>query len=678
MFKRFVLIVALFVALTFLAIPAHADCDPKDPDCPITPPQSVEVNSDVILDEATTGDVDSPGALIPLESDFSSSGPEIINPVPFNSILAAPPNFESLDVRMRWQEPTDVSCGVQALGMAFDGIGDGSPSSSAMQTFLQSKGMMYDFGTGVEELAYAAQNFGYKGSVPFHGWGLDQLRQEIDSGQPVVVSIGANGEGQPGHFVTVTGVSPDGKWVSYNDPTLGKRVIPSDEFMRLWGLQGYSGVAVRKEVPSGSVDPIPWVAAAAGLMAIISQTPLALRRMGIGGRLIEPGAGSRRRRVVRPSTSRPRFLGRARSRPPRPASKPRKRNKGWVMRNRRRTPAPPTPEPSPIPPATTGTPTPPPTLTPSPRPAVTPTPTPVPYLRNKNVGSHEGTPYPGINRAYDKVNQAEDFELPIPSIISRAVLPVASKAVKYFRKARSIWNMTGVAFNELADDKFSVSVPGQPPGEKLSFRQKLHIAGTRYNQTNQPAVLSHSIRWKAVRGLGFTALISLATNAIDFTVGENRDKGLRSNEFAASTMVDFAQAGLIGVGAAVGVGAIVTGFTLSAPIWLVALATVGTGLLLGWIIDQIINTDKLKEKVATGLSAFGGIYENTKTIVNVGVQRIGQQVLKTARRVNDTVEETLQNIGDTINSVGKNLSKTAQNLKDKIGGIFGNLFGTGS
>ncbi len=290
----------------------------------------------------------------------------------------------------------------------------------------------------------------------------------------------------------------------------------------------------------------------------------------------------------------------------------------------------------------------------------------------------EQTPYPGINRTYDKVNQAEDFDLPIPLIISQAVLPVASKAVKYYRKARGIWNMTGVAFNELADSKFSVSVPGQPPGEKLSFRQKLHIAGTRYNQKSQPAVLSHSIRWKAVRGLGFTALISLATNAIDFTVGENRDKGLRSNEFAASTMVDFAQAGLIGVGAAVGVGAIVTGFTLSAPIWLVALATVGTGLLLGWIVDQIIDTDKLKEKVATGLSAFGGIYENTKTIVNVGVQRIGQQVLKTARRVNDTVEETLQNIGDTINSVGKNLSKTAQNLKDKIGGIFGNLFGTGS
>jgi len=172
MIKRFVLIVALFIALTSLAVPTQADCDPKDPDCPITPPQSVEVNSDVILDDAATGDVDSPGALIPLESDFSSSGPEIINPLPFNSILAAPPNFESLDVRMRWQEPTDVSCGVQALGMAFDGIGDGSPSSSEMQGFLQSKGMMYDFGTGVEELAYAAQNFGYKGSVPFHGWAL--------------------------------------------------------------------------------------------------------------------------------------------------------------------------------------------------------------------------------------------------------------------------------------------------------------------------------------------------------------------------------------------------------------------------------------------------------------------------------------------------------------------------
>jgi hypothetical protein len=197
---------------------------------------------------------------------------------------------------MRWQEPADVSCGVQALGMAFDGIGGDTPSSPSIRNFLEDQGMMYDFGTGVEELAFAAQNFGYKGSIPIHGWGLDQLRDELSSGQPVVASIGVNGAGQPGHFVTVTGISPDGKWVSYNDPTLGKQTIPADEFMQLWGEQGYSGVAVRKEVPPRDADLVPWVAAAAGLMGIISQTPLAMRRMGIGGRIVAHGGSSRRRK----------------------------------------------------------------------------------------------------------------------------------------------------------------------------------------------------------------------------------------------------------------------------------------------------------------------------------------------------------------------------------------------
>ncbi len=164
--------------------------------------------------------------------------------------------------------------------------------------------MMYDFGTGVEELAYAAQNFGYKGTIPFHNWDLSDLQAELSEGRTPVVAIGSNGAGQPGHFVTVTGISPDGKWVSYNDPTLGEQTITAEEFNRLWGLQGNSGVAVRKTVLASEKDLVPSVAVAAALMAIISQTPLALRRMGIGGRLIS-GAGSISRKRIRPKRSSP-------------------------------------------------------------------------------------------------------------------------------------------------------------------------------------------------------------------------------------------------------------------------------------------------------------------------------------------------------------------------------------
>lgn len=203
----------------------------------------------------------------------------------------------------------------------------------------------------------------------------------------------------------------------------------------------------------------------------------------------------------------------------------------------------------------------------------------------------------------------------------------------------------------------------------------MYIAGTRYKQTNQPAVLSHSIRWKAVRGLGFTALISLATNAIDFTFGENKDKGVVSNEFAASTMVDFAQAGLIGVGSAVLVGGIFTTFAISAPLWVPALIATGVGIGAGLLFDHFVDTDILKQKVANGFSAFGGIFQNSITIAKVGAQRLGERVSERVRDVKDAVFETIQNVGDSIKTGSKNISEAAQDVKEKVGSILSNLFG---
>jgi len=53
-------------------------------------------------------------------------------------------------------------------------------------------------------------------------------------------------------------------------------------------LQGNSGVAVAKEPPAAAGDPDAfalWVAFAAGLMALVSTTPLGALRSGVGGRL---------------------------------------------------------------------------------------------------------------------------------------------------------------------------------------------------------------------------------------------------------------------------------------------------------------------------------------------------------------------------------------------------------
>jgi hypothetical protein len=282
------LLVVLF-ALTALALPAAADCPAGDPDCPLTPPVSHQVSSDSVTGDLTTGELAAPGALAPL--DFTVPPPVAVDPLPFVEPHEAPPAFEALPVRVRYQDPSDVSCGVQALGMALEGLGGGAPASSALTGFLQGNGMMYDFGTGVEELAHAAQSFGYKGSLPFHDGSLEDIAAEVVEGRPVVVSLGANGEAQPGHFVTVTGISSDGKWISYNDPTLGVQVIAAKTFKELWALQGNSGVVVRKTAPeAGDIDYAPWVSLAAAAMALVATSPFGRQREGVGGRLDVGGA----------------------------------------------------------------------------------------------------------------------------------------------------------------------------------------------------------------------------------------------------------------------------------------------------------------------------------------------------------------------------------------------------
>lgn len=293
-FIRALTVAALFAALFVLVLPVHADCGDGDPTCLLEPPISVEIRTASTSGDASVTAAES-GALTPL--DFTVPMPLPRRVEAFSVSAQSEPNstdsipdFASLSIPMRYQAAGDVSCGVQALGMALDGIHGSAPTSHSILGFLQDQGMMYDFGTGVEELAHAAQNFGYAGSLPFHGWSRDQLMATLAEGKPVVVALGANGADQPGHFVTVTGVSPDGRWVTYNDPTLGKQVISAEEFSRRWGLQGNSGVAIAEALPDGAPNYAPWVAMAAGLMALVSTTPFGAMRQGIGGLLLHDGS----------------------------------------------------------------------------------------------------------------------------------------------------------------------------------------------------------------------------------------------------------------------------------------------------------------------------------------------------------------------------------------------------
>jgi len=326
---RVLMAAAILAALFILVLPAAADegCAPGIPGCPLPPPQSREVNAAPARADGSAVEVSTVGELAPVEITVHVLAPAFVEPAPVGA------SFETLSVPIRYQNPEDVTCGVQALGMALDALPGAAPTSSAMVGLLQDNGMMYDFGTGVEELAYAAQSFGYKGSFAFHGASLDQLRAELAGGNPVVVGLGT--ETTAGHFATVTGISPDGQWVAYNDPTLGEEVLSSAEFTRLWGLQGNSGVAVANEPPAEAGDSgvlSLWVAFAAGLMALVSTTPLAKLRQGIGGRWTRVVA-------MRPACRVPRNPLRRQSRPRGPLL-PRRR-KRRSRRNRRPRPQPP-------------------------------------------------------------------------------------------------------------------------------------------------------------------------------------------------------------------------------------------------------------------------------------------------------------------------------------------------
>ncbi|NIS79360.1 MAG: hypothetical protein GTO14_03860, partial [Anaerolineales bacterium] len=294
-------VIVQVAAFCFLAGPAAAQCPEDDPDCGIQPPQSQEIDVDKSSGDKGQGEAHKPGALTPVLA--SVPPPVFVEPAPFaeaEGFAKTPPDFDVLKIPLRRQDPADVSCGVQALGMALAGLEGVAPTSEAILSFLQHEGWMFEYGTSVEGLALAAQYFGYEGSVPFAGWSIEQLQKELVAGRPVVVALGANGPDQPGHFVTVIGVSTDGAWIAYNDPLLGRQVILVEEFTRLWGLQGDSGVAVaRTPPPPASPDYASWMAIFAGLMASLALAPSVLRsrtRMGVGGAIeaqVDESTGSK-------------------------------------------------------------------------------------------------------------------------------------------------------------------------------------------------------------------------------------------------------------------------------------------------------------------------------------------------------------------------------------------------
>jgi hypothetical protein len=665
-FIRFLPAAALLAALFVPVVAASADEDCPPGGCPLPPPQSREVNPSPAHADGSAVEVPKAAELPPVEITVHVLAPAFVDPAPMGA------SFETISVPVRYQDPGDVSCGVQALGMAMDALPGAAPTSASLLGLLEGNGMMYDFGTGVEELAYAAHSFGYTGSFAFHGATFEQLQAELALGNPVVVDLGANGEGQPGHFVTVTGISSDGQFVAYNDPTLGEQVISASEFQRLWGLQGNSGVAVATEPPAASgVDAgvlSLWVAFTAGLMALVSTTPLAKFRQGIGGMIVSGGGDAAG--VSRVSKPAPAAKVQAQPRA-QPAEKEKEKDKASKKSKARfddevvgaTTPATTTAKPKddialPPTPVTTArfddeivgvtTPKVSPSTTvvaqeseggkdPDEKPKPVPTLTPAPPDRSVGSGTPTATATPAVDAESIAAIVTPMPEEPKGYITPELGLPPTGmvedllKGTKLTYGAYQINQASAVDFNELASGYLSVTVSDSiAAGEKITLRTDVGYAGTRYSPAGLLDATTDSILDKAngKASVGFAVGIPLAVNLYDYGLGDHKDIGIDSNEFVSSTLVDVGKAAFVGLASA---AAVAVGLTLlagagvaavaTAPAWAIGLAVILVSVGIGAAIDSMKVNDGqeadeyLKEEVTEGLGAWGGIIDGIGELV---------------------------------------------------------------
>ncbi len=290
MIKKCYLVASLLLLMAAVAGPSLVSAEgdhlasptPLPPER-VTAPEIFGINPNVVLSEGNQGET-LPSDILPVfntQLTFLVDLPEYVQLKP-QSIKETRTIVKSLAIPLRTQDASKVTCGLQALGMVMDFIGPSSgeavPTDGQLVSYISSQGLLYEWGTGVEELAYTAREFGYAGSYAFHNWTLKQLTEQLHLGKPVIVSLGANGENKPGHFVTVSGISDDGRWVFYNDPLLGRMTVPADEFLVQWNLQGNAGLIVEKETLPAAVDPmLPWM----GLFSALSMLTLVAGKSGI-------------------------------------------------------------------------------------------------------------------------------------------------------------------------------------------------------------------------------------------------------------------------------------------------------------------------------------------------------------------------------------------------------------
>ena len=125
----------------------------------------------------------------------------------------------------------------------------------------------------------------------------------------------------------------------------------------------------------------------------------------------------------------------------------------------------------------------------------------------------------------------------------------------------------------------------------------LGLPGRNYLTSNLVGYQLKNLLANAKNGGGSSLLLSLAANALDYGHGEHSDKGIISQEFAVSVTVDTTLTYAAGVTAVVLVGAVVTGFAITAAPIAILGATVVVAVGIGVGLSTLGAPDMLKEDV---------------------------------------------------------------------------------
>jgi len=365
----------------------------------------------------------------------------------------------------------------------------------------------------------------------------------------------------------------------------------------------------------------------------------------------------------------------------------------------------------------------PPPPTPKPEPSETPTPPGVTPTASSTPSPAQGTITPVVTPTPP---EPPGYVAPVPPEVSGKTIGWLGRGVKFVRSVSNAVTASAIQFVALESGKVGVRVgPAVASGSKIAFRTPYGFAGTHYNPSTIGSITGRGLlRGALSKGpLGISAVTSLAANLLDYGLGKNKDKGILSPEFAASTMVDYglaAGAGLLAAGGVAIVGGLATaglvalGATFTAPLWLAVGATAAVGLVIGLALDHFGVGDSLKAKVVDGFKAWGGISNNVKVIggvmaeratsalrqsrdaivakaqdagkalggfvgglaasVTSGVRKVASDAKSLVRRAGDTVVKTAQGVGKAVTGfVGGVLGKAKDSVERLKGSVISKL-----